>query len=270
MRKSRAFPILLILLTLLAVNALAGDASPPQPGLRDPKKKEIAMELVSAAENSSLDWKAQYGYIEYNVEHNDAENRGYTGGIIGFTSRTHDMLELVRAYQKLKPDNPLVPFIGPLKRVDGTPAKTSLGMKFVAAWKAAAATPEFRAAQDAEGDRVYFDPAVNQAQQDGLHELGQFCYYDAIVMHGAGDDADSFGGIRAAAMKQAKTPAQGGDESTYLNAFLDARVKAMKDEQGHQDVSRVETEQRLFLKAGNLHLDPPLKFQTYGDAYEIK
>ena len=58
-------------------------------GLKDPAKKEIAMQLVSTAENSSLDWKAQYGYIEYNVEGNDDENRGYTGGIVGFTSATH-------------------------------------------------------------------------------------------------------------------------------------------------------------------------------------
>ncbi|NUP43112.1 MAG: chitosanase, partial [Streptomyces sp.] len=28
--------------------------------LDDPAKKEIAMKLVSSAENSSLDWKAQY------------------------------------------------------------------------------------------------------------------------------------------------------------------------------------------------------------------
>ena len=59
------------------------------PGLMNPAKKEIAMQLVSAAENSSLDWKAQYAYIEYNVEHNAKENRGYTAGIIGFTSATH-------------------------------------------------------------------------------------------------------------------------------------------------------------------------------------
>ncbi len=32
--------------------------------LKDLEKKEIAMELVSSAENSSLDWKAQSRYIE--------------------------------------------------------------------------------------------------------------------------------------------------------------------------------------------------------------
>ena len=36
------------------------------------------MELVSSAENSSLDWKAQFGYIE-----DIHDGRGYTAGIIG-------------------------------------------------------------------------------------------------------------------------------------------------------------------------------------------
>src|SRR5262249_20678143 len=96
---------------LLMSLALAQSTQPTSLGLRDPAKKEIAMELVSTAENSSLDWKAQYGYIEYNVEHNDKENRGYTAGIIGFTSRTHDMLELVGYYQKIAPDNPLTTYL---------------------------------------------------------------------------------------------------------------------------------------------------------------
>lgn len=41
---------------------------------------------------------------------------------------------------------------------------------------------------------MYFDPAVNQAKSDGLGALGQFIYYDAIVMHGPGTSTDSFGG----------------------------------------------------------------------------
>ncbi|HUO10326.1 MAG TPA: chitosanase [Phycisphaerae bacterium] len=48
----------------------AGSRDGADAGLRDSASKEIAMQLVSAAENSSLDWKAQYGYIEYNVEKN--------------------------------------------------------------------------------------------------------------------------------------------------------------------------------------------------------
>jgi len=247
---------------------MAADTQPAAPaarGLYDPAKKEIAMELVCAAENSSLDWKAQYAYIEYNVEGNAEENRGYTAGIIGFTSRTHDMLELVEKYEKLHANNPLSPYLPVLRKVDGTSSREGLGKPFMEAWKAAAKDPIFCKAQDDERDRVYFNPAVDLAQKDGLQELGQFCYYDAAVMHGF----DGCEKVRRNAMKTAKTPAQGGDEKAYLTAYLAARKAEMKREQGHQDTSRVDTLEKVFLDAGNLHLNPPLKFKTYGDSYHI-
>jgi chitosanase len=162
------------------------ESLPASNGLKDPAKKEIAMELVSSAENSSLDWKAQYGYIEYNVEKNEKENRGYTGGIIGFTSKTHDMLELVEYYDKIAPGNVLEKYLPSLRQVDGTSSKKGLGKAFIQDWKSAGDDPKFREAQDHERDRVYFNPAVEQAQRDGLHTLGQFIYYDAIVMYGDG------------------------------------------------------------------------------------
>jgi chitosanase len=233
--------------------------------LFDAKKKEIAMELVSSAENSSLDWKAQYTYIE-----DIGDGRGYTGGIIGFCSGTGDMLGVVEDYANREPGNGLAKYIPALKRVNGTESHSGLGSSYVAAWHRAASDIVFQQAQDAARDDIYFNPSVNQAKSDGLHALGQFIYYDAIVMHGPGNDSDSFGGIRKAAMKKAKTPAQGGNETTWLNAFLDARKVVMKKEEAHSDTSRIDTEQRVFLKAGNLNLDTPLKWKTYGDSYTIK
>src|SRR4051812_50083852 len=224
----------------------AAAASAAAVGLDDPAKKEIAMKLVSGAENSSLDWKAQYKYIE-----DIGDGRGYTAGIIGFCSGTGDMLELVELYDQRKPNNVLSKYLPALRKVNGTDSHAGLGSAFVGAWRTAAKDTVFQQAQNDERDRVYFNPAVNQAKKDGLRALGQFIYYDAIVMHGPGSDGDSFGGIRAAAMKKAKTPAQGGNEVTYLNAFLDARKVAMKHEEAHSDTSRVDTEQRVFLKAGN-------------------
>jgi chitosanase len=47
-------------------------------------------------------------------------------------------------------------------------------------------------------------------------------------------------------------------------------VAAMKTEEAHSDTSRVDTAQRVFLKAGNLSLDTPLRWKVYGDSYEIK
>jgi chitosanase len=178
--------------------------------LTDPHKKDIALQIVSSAENSSLDWKAQYKYIE---DINDG--RGYTAGIIGFCSGTGDMLDLVALYSKRKPGNVLEKYLPALRKVDGTPSHAGLDPGFTKDWKAAANDPAFKKAQDDERDRVYFNPSVSQAKKDGLRALGQFIYYDAIVMHGNGGDRDSFGSIRANALKKARPPAQGGDEAAY-------------------------------------------------------
>lgn len=112
---------------------------------------------------------------------------------------------------------------------------------------------------------MYFIPAVRLARLDGLRALGQFAYFDAAVMHGV----SGLRGIRAAAMRSARTPAQGGDEPAFLNAFLNARVAEMRTEEAHSDTSRVDTAQRRFLGGSNLDLAAPLSWSVYGDAYRI-
>ncbi|WP_433043797.1 chitosanase [Dactylosporangium sp. CS-033363] len=238
--------------------------SAPGKDLTDPRKKDIAMQLVSSAENSSLDWKGQYKYIE-----DIGDGRGYTAGIIGFCSGTGDMLELVQLYTQRVPGNVLAKYLPALRSVNNSDSHAGLDPNFTRDWKTAAADPAFQQAQNDERDRVYFNPSVNQAKADGLRALGQFIYYDAIVMHGPGNSSVSFGGIRKAAMAKAKTPAQGGDEATYLNAFLDARVAAMRTEEAHSDTSRVDTAQRVFLNNRNFDLNPPLSWKVYGDSFSI-
>ncbi|HCU51780.1 MAG TPA: chitosanase, partial [Micromonosporaceae bacterium] len=154
-------------------------------------------------------------------------------------------------------------------RVDGSDSHAGLDPNYTKDWATAAKDTVFQQAQNRERDRVYFNPSVSQAKKDGLRALGQFIYYDAIVMHGNGSDRDSFGSIRKNALNKAKPPAQGGSEVTYLNAFLDARKVAMKHEQAHADTSRVDTAQRVFLRNGNLDLNTPLSWKVYGDSYRI-
>ncbi|MFE2078230.1 MULTISPECIES: chitosanase [Streptomyces] len=247
-----------------AQRAGAAPAPAAATGLDDPAKKEIAMKLVSSAENSSLDWKAQYKYIE-----DIGDGRGYTAGIIGFCSGTGDMLEVVQLYADREPGNVLARYLPALRKVNGSDSHSGLDPDFPADWRKAAQDTVFQQCQNDERDRVYFDPAVSRGKSDGLRALGQFCYYDAIVMHGDGDDPTSFGSIRERALRSARTPAQGGDETAYLNAFLDARVWAMKQEEAHSDTSRVDTEQRVFLRKGNLDLKTPLDWKVYGDSYHI-
>ncbi|WP_277331177.1 chitosanase [Streptomyces sp. JH34] len=265
--------VLALGLTFTAIPATAHAGAPTPPaahleaaatGLDDPAKKDIAMRLVSSAENSTLDWKAQYGYIE-----DIGDGRGYTAGIIGFCSGTGDMLGLVELYTEREPGNALASYLPALREVDGTDSHEGLDPGFTGAWAEAASDPAFQRAQDDERDRVYFDPAVRQGKADGLGTLGQFAYYDAIVMHGGGTDATSFGSIRQRALAVASPPSQGGDETAYLDAFLDARVWAMEQEEAHSDTSRVDTAQRVFLRDGNLNLDPPLDWQVYGDSFHI-
>ncbi len=254
-----------MLATLASLLMLAVPTAEASTGLERPHQKEIAQILVSTAENSSRDWRAQYRYIEYDVEHNAAENRGYTGGIIGFTSKTHDMLAVVRRYVHREPVNPLTPFLPALRRADGTSSKHGLGRPFVRAWRRAAADPAFRHAQNHFRDAWSFDPAVHLARRDGLRSLGQFAYYDAAVVHGL----DGMRAVRRHARAHADTPADGGDETTYLQAFLTARIAFMRREQAHQDVTRITTAQQVFLAAGNLGLRLPLSWKVYGDSYGL-
>jgi chitosanase len=223
------------------------------------------MELVSSAENSTLNWRRAYGYIQ-----DIHDGRGYTAGLIGFCSGTGDMLALVRTYARAEPGDPLARFLPALGHVDGTASHRGLGRPFVRAWRRAARDPVFRRLQMDELDRMYFDPAVRRAKADGLGTLGQFIYYDAMVMHGPGPGPDSFGGLRARARTRTSSPADGGSQIHYLNVFLDVRRAAMKRERDHHDTSRIDDEQRVFLRQRNLALRPPLVWHTYGDRYEIR
>ncbi|MFD7681102.1 chitosanase [Streptomyces sp. NPDC060187] len=233
-------------------------------GLAAPGKKELAQQLVASAENSTLDWREAYAYVE-----DIGDGQGYTAGVIGFCTGTHDLLTLVESYTRKHPDNGLARYLPALRRVDGSDSHEGLDPDFPAAWRHEATVPAFRAAQDAERDRVYFDPAVRQARRDGLGTLGQFIYYDAMVMHGPGTGDYGFYGLRDRALREAEPPSKGGDEEAYLDTFLDVRRAAMRSRDAHRDTTRIDTAQRVFLREGNLALDTPLVWKVYGETYRV-
>src|SRR5687767_12117945 len=174
--------------TVLCAAALVTPGTAQAADLNDPQLKDIAMQIVSSAENSSLDWRAQYAYIE-----DIGDGRGYTAGIIGFCSGTGDMLDLVELYTERKPDNALAKYLPALRRVNGSSSHAGLDPNYPRDWRTAAGDSAFQKAQDDTRDAQYFNPAVSQAKADGLRALGQFIYYDAIVMHGPGTQALAFG-----------------------------------------------------------------------------
>ncbi|MFI8188018.1 chitosanase [Streptomyces sp. NPDC085946] len=233
-------------------------------GLADPAKKELAQRILASAQQSTLDWRSLYGSIE-----DLGDGRGYTAGVVGFCTGTHDLLALVERYTEEHPGNGLARYLPALRKVDGTDSHEGLDPGFTAAWQAEAELPAFRAAQEEERDRVYFDPAVRLAKLDGLGTLGQFVYYDALVFHGPDTHPHGFYGLRERVLRTAKTPAAGGSEKAYLAAFLDVRRAVMTDRHPGADTSRIDTAQRRFLDEGNLELRTPLVWQTYGDTFRV-
>ncbi|MFJ5777242.1 chitosanase [Streptomyces sp. NPDC093094] len=232
------------------------------PGLAAPAKKELAQQIVASSAFSSLDWRSSYAAIE-----DPGDGEGYTAGIVGFCTGTHDLLVLVENYTEAHPDNGLARYLPALRKVDGTDSHEGLDPGFTAAWKAEAKVPAFREAQEAERDEVYFDPAVRMAKLDGLGTLGQFVYYDAMILHGPDSSPNGFYGIRERALKEAGLPSEGGSERAYLKAFLDVRREAMLAKRPGTDTSRIDTAQRRFLDSGNLALTTPLTWQVYGETF---
>ncbi|MEU9140230.1 chitosanase [Streptomyces sp. NPDC048404] len=233
-------------------------------GLAAPAKKALAQQLVASAENSTLHWHEAYGYIE-----DIGDGQGYTAGVVGFCTGTHDLLTLVERYTRAHPDTGLARYLPALREVDGTDSHEGLDPGFTAAWRHEAALAAFRRAQDSERDRVYFGPAVRIAKLDGLGTLGQFVYYDAMVLHGPGTGAHSFHGLRERTLREADPPSEGGDEKAYLDRFLDIRRADMKSGNPDRDTTRVDTAQRRFLHDGNLGLDTPLRWKVYGETYHV-
>lgn len=236
-----------------------------------PVTKEIALELVSTAENATKSWRSAYGYIE-----DIGDGRGLTAGIVGWCSGTGDMLTLVQYHTARTPGNRLAKYVPALKTINASaylkrPAlsKTLLGAPFMAAWAAEAKTAAFQFAQRWERNRVYWNPAQAAAIRDGLGATGLYIYYDISVNHGPGEDSESFGGIISGVKARGiKSPAQGGSEAAYLLAIVNARDVVLKGWGDYQADGR-STIARKFLKEKNLTLKLPLAWRIYGESFSI-
>jgi len=224
--------------------------------------RKTTFALVSSAENSTTDYQKQYRYME-----DIKDGRGYTAGIIGFTTKNGDLRQVVLAYRKLRPNNRLVQYLPALKKVEGTASHKGLGKNFVKAWHRVSNDKRFIQAQDEILNQQYMRPALKAAKADNLGSLGQYIYYDAIVVHGPGNDSSSFGGMRKKAKKLAGSKIH--NQTEYLKIFLKVRSKVMKQEKAHEDLSRINTQEK-FLREKNFQLKRPLKWKMYGDKYQLK
>ena len=218
------------------------------------------MRLVSSAENSSLDWRAQYRYIQ-----DIHDGRGYTAGIIGFCSGTGDMLEVVQAYTRARRHNPLARFIPALKRVNGSASHAGLGRSSSPPGGAPRSGPPSAARRTASATASTSSPRSPSRRPTG-------CSRSASSPTTTPPSCTASTACAASASGRSPAPRprrQAATSAAYLEAFLDERVVEMRKEAAHEDVSRIETAQRRFLREGNLDLALPLRWAVYGDDYSI-
>lgn len=246
--------------------------------LATPVKKEIFLEMVNSAEQSSLAWTTAYPYCE-----DISDGRGYTTGIAGFTTdsagaTTEDgpgVLGVVLYYNTAVPTNGLKKYTAALQAAANAGTGSHSGIdavgSFCADWATAATDPMFKNAQQHDFDITAFDPARALAQADGLGVLGQAIYVDDSILNGYGGNPSLVHDI-AAAKQHAMPPAQGGDEITYLKAVVAAYRASILADPGHADdgsVGRADTMWGPLVTAGNLDLHTPLHWSMYGEGFDI-
>ncbi len=272
--------------TAAALSWAPGSTPSGSTDIRHPVYQEMAFEITSTAENSTKDWTTSYSYIE-----DILDGRGYTGGLVGFTSGTGDMLELVEYYQTLRPSgNPLAAYIPGLEAcaefgdtvddaeygVDGGGASdiaaSELGSAFLTAWANAANTdPLFRQAQRDMRRSSYWDPALAAALADGVGGLGLALYYDTSVNHGPGvaNSGDgSFTDIRS--RTTGTKPVNGGNQRTWLRNFISVRSAVLTEWGDNPPDGRISVWNALTNPTTpNYDLAGTVSWSIYGEAFSM-
>lgn len=125
--------------------------------------------------------------------------------------------------------------------------------------KAAASDPLMQRAQEEVFDRDYFQPAVAHANQIGLTKaLSLAVVYDTCIHSGPG-------GVNLIRnMFPAKSPANGGDEATWVKAYIASRREWLLRSTNplvRQTIYRMDALAEL-VSTGNWDLKPPFKVRT--------
>jgi chitosanase len=114
-------------------------------------------------------------------------------------------------------------------------------------------------AQEEVFDRDYFQPAVNHANSAGVTKaLSLAVIYDTCIHSGPG------GVTMVRNMFAAKSPANGGDEATWVKAYLNARRNWLATHKMtilHGTVYRMDALMAL-VNEGNWDLKTPFKVRT--------
>lgn len=214
-------------------------------------------QIVSVFENS--DTNIRYDYIE-----NLNDGRGFTAGKVGFTTATGDLYLVATRYSGLHN------FLTVLRERAESNSASTLGLEDLpAVWKHLALDAKFKAVQDQVAEELYRRPARNYLKQIQYKSaLTYLIFYDTLVQHGNGDDADGFTAI----LNRVSTAT---DEKTFLLNFLQVREQVLLNpanpdtaDEWRESVDRVYALKRLVLQK-KFNLDGSLQIQVWNRTFNI-
>ncbi|KAJ3045734.1 hypothetical protein HDV00_007860 [Rhizophlyctis rosea] len=191
-------------------------------------QRSIVEQLTNVYESSNL-------WFPFDSCENINDGRGYTAGIVGFTTGTHDAYGVINSYyNKQNHGNEFDPYMDRLRQLnasDSNAGSTSGLDGFCQAWYAACNNTAFLQAQVEFATQTYYLPSQNYADNLGLTSaVGRGQMYDAAIQHGIGSDPDSLNSLIArtqAAMtsnNQPPSPSQGASEQDWMNQFFQIRI----------------------------------------------
>ncbi|KAI8900288.1 lysozyme-like domain-containing protein [Globomyces pollinis-pini] len=187
-------------------------------------QKNIALKITTMFENSVQNF--QFDYCQ-NID----DGRGYTSGIIGFTTGTMDASALIQVYCKQYPKGAVCKYIPQLKKLDGFAAQgqdadSVKGLEgYCDAWGTESQTETFQQAQINALEAMYYIPSQHYADEVGLTiPVGRSFFYDISIQQGPSGGADTLADmierISQPGPFHATAPIDGGDESLYIKNFM--------------------------------------------------
>jgi hypothetical protein len=226
----------------------------PQPDEEHPS--DIMLKLVSIAENSSTDWKAQINYIE-----NINDGRGYTISIVGFCTGTGDFIQVLQEIQKIDSKHPLVKFIPLVQKVDGSSSVKGLEGLPTAMKAIGINDPVFNEAMWRIIKKLYWGPALEYCKKHNLtSNLAKYIAYDTYLNFGQWDYNKKYN----------LDSISNSDETTFLTKFLEYKQKTIEGDSslGDKKNNRVDMQKKL-LNDKNFKLSLPINVSCYGDTFTI-
>jgi chitosanase len=265
--------IIVFVIVLFAIfGCSSGTKTNNQSSIFSQSQRKTADQIISIFENDTP--VIQYAYAE-----NLDDGRGITAGRAGFTSATSDMLEVVKRYSEIVPNNPLAKYLPRLEELAKNEDGSTKGLDGLEdAWRECANDAKFRKVQDEVVDEWYYIPATKQAKSLGVKlPLTLLNLYDAIIQHGEGDDPDGLPSmIKQTTSNVGGTPKDGIDEKVWLQEFMRVRRDVLQNphnqetkEEWSESIGRVDTLEDLYNK-NKFYLELPIEIDTWGTAYTLQ